>query len=199
MPKSQNPSRSLEIIVIWTFDTEFPTIFDKSCTFITFKSAVKLIQLGYGIFIFIYCIFLGTDTQSMTAYLYLSYFPGKKLVDGKGIGGRVRLTSVSERIDYFQCMYGRALRSDPDAMARATLAILSHHSTPDHTKCPSGEGSWLSTGCVAVTTPPTNLLPPAIVEIIKLVFMIKASVRSPTVFDPEHEQSLPWSIVEVYT
>ena len=27
---------------------EFPTIFNKSCTYITFKSAVKHRQLGYG-------------------------------------------------------------------------------------------------------------------------------------------------------
>ena len=48
MPKSGDLSRSLEINAIWTFDTEFPTIFNKSCTYITFKSAVKHIQLGYG-------------------------------------------------------------------------------------------------------------------------------------------------------
>ena len=29
-PKSEDLSRSLEIIAIWTFDTEFPTIFNKS-------------------------------------------------------------------------------------------------------------------------------------------------------------------------
>ena len=48
MPKSEDLSRSLEINSIWTFDTEFPTIFNKSCTYITFKSAVKHRQLGYG-------------------------------------------------------------------------------------------------------------------------------------------------------
>ena len=41
MPKSEDLSRSLEINASWTFDTEFPTIFNKSCTYITFKSAVK--------------------------------------------------------------------------------------------------------------------------------------------------------------
>ena len=41
MPKSEDLSRSLEINAIWTFDTEFPTIFNKSCTYITLKSAVK--------------------------------------------------------------------------------------------------------------------------------------------------------------
>ena len=48
MPKSEDLSRSLEINAISTFDTEFPTIFNKSCTYITFKSAVKHRQLGYG-------------------------------------------------------------------------------------------------------------------------------------------------------
>ena len=46
MPKSEDLSRSLEINAIWTFDTEFPTIFNKSCTYITFKSAVKHRQLN---------------------------------------------------------------------------------------------------------------------------------------------------------
>ena len=48
MPKSRDPSRSLEMKLIWSFDTEFPTIFNKPCTYITFKSAVKHRQLGYG-------------------------------------------------------------------------------------------------------------------------------------------------------
>ena len=48
MPKSEDLSRSLEINAIWTFDAEFPTIFNKSCTYITFKSAVKHRQLSYG-------------------------------------------------------------------------------------------------------------------------------------------------------
>ena len=34
MPKSEDISRSLEINAILTFDTEFPTIFNKSCTYI---------------------------------------------------------------------------------------------------------------------------------------------------------------------
>ena len=48
MPKSEDLRRSLEINAIWTFDTEFPTFFNKSCTYITFKSAVKHRQLGYN-------------------------------------------------------------------------------------------------------------------------------------------------------
>ena len=34
--------------LIWTFDTKFPTIINKSCTYITFKSALKHKQLSYG-------------------------------------------------------------------------------------------------------------------------------------------------------
>ena len=36
-PKSEDLNRSLEINAIWIFDTEFLTIFNKSCTYITFK------------------------------------------------------------------------------------------------------------------------------------------------------------------
>ena len=48
MLKSKDLSGPLEIKPIWTFDTEFPTIFNKSCTYITFNSAVKHRQLDYG-------------------------------------------------------------------------------------------------------------------------------------------------------
>ena len=48
MPKSKDLSRSLEIKPIWTLNTEFPTIFNKSCTYITFKSAVKDGHLSHG-------------------------------------------------------------------------------------------------------------------------------------------------------
>ena len=48
MPKSEDIGRSLEIRSIWTFDCEFPTILNKSYTYITFKSAVKHRQLSYA-------------------------------------------------------------------------------------------------------------------------------------------------------
>ena len=45
--------RSFEIKLIWTFDTEFPTIFNKTCKYITHRPitlnvAVKHRQLSYG-------------------------------------------------------------------------------------------------------------------------------------------------------
>ena len=52
MPKSEDLSRSLEINAIWTLDTEFPTIFIKSCTYITFKSAVNL-KKKYNVICFV--------------------------------------------------------------------------------------------------------------------------------------------------
>ena len=48
MAKSEGLSRLLEMNAIWTFATEFPTIFNKSCTYITLKSAVKHRQLRYA-------------------------------------------------------------------------------------------------------------------------------------------------------
>ena len=57
MPKSKDLSRSKEINAIWTFDTEFPTIFIKSCTYITFKSAVH-------IYIYIYIYISGNEPSS---------------------------------------------------------------------------------------------------------------------------------------
>ena len=50
MPKSEDLSRSLEINAIWTFDTEFPTIFNKSCTYITFKSAVQVSRIHIAVY-----------------------------------------------------------------------------------------------------------------------------------------------------
>ena len=38
MPKSKDLSRSLEIKPIWTLDTEFLIIFNKSCTYITLNT-----------------------------------------------------------------------------------------------------------------------------------------------------------------
>ena len=48
MPKSEDLSRSLEIKAIRILETEFPIIFNKSCTYITSKSAVKHRTPGYG-------------------------------------------------------------------------------------------------------------------------------------------------------
>ena len=45
--KSEDLSRSLRIKVIWTFDTGFPTIVNKTCTYITFKGSIKQYWLSW--------------------------------------------------------------------------------------------------------------------------------------------------------
>ena len=70
MPKSEDLSRSLEINAIWTFDTEFPTIFNKLCTYITFKSAVKHRYL----YVYIYPYFIERLPLFITELLYFQYW-----------------------------------------------------------------------------------------------------------------------------
>ena len=118
----------------------------------------------------------------MRCYSFIPFhFTGQKLCDGKTVGGKGRLTS--EPIDLFQTWYGAALRArrdDPEAMRTATIAILHHNSDPpDHRYCPTGERSWCRWKREPAVdhTPPTNLLPPAIVELIRPVFEALTDVR----------------------
>lgn len=70
-----------------------------------------------------------------------------RLPDGKGIGGKGRLTD--KLIDKLQVYYGKAIRQnshDIDCMQNAVMAIWYHTKStdenPDHDFCPPGEGSW---------------------------------------------------------
>ena len=72
---------------------------------------------------------------------------GKKLADGKTIGGRNRLTD--NLIDTFQRYYGKALRQnkgDLPGMEKAVKAIWHHYAStednPSHDFCPEGPDSW---------------------------------------------------------
>lgn len=72
---------------------------------------------------------------------------GQKLADGKGIGGKGRLTK--KRIDSFQVYYGRAIKENKGNVAeaqQAVQAILNHSMSTDrkpfHQYCPKGEISW---------------------------------------------------------
>lgn len=63
------------------------------------------------------------------------------LADGKGIGGKGRLTD--KRIDKLQVYYGKAIRQnthDIDCMQNAVMAIWHHSKStdeePDHDLCP---------------------------------------------------------------
>ncbi len=76
---------------------------------------------------------------------------GKRLEDGKNVGGKGRLTDV--KVNQLQRYYGRAIRSnvgDVEKMREAILAIL-HHSvqapdevplTQQHRYCPKDSSSW---------------------------------------------------------
>ena len=70
-----------------------------------------------------------------------------RLSDGKGIGGRGRLTD--KVIDNLQVYYGQAIRNNThiiEDMENAVLAIWHHtrstDANPDHDLCPEGETSW---------------------------------------------------------
>lgn len=72
---------------------------------------------------------------------------GKKLSDGKTIGGRNRLTD--NLIDTFQRYYGNALRKTKGnlpGMQKAVKAIWHHYAStkenPQHDHCPTGPTSW---------------------------------------------------------
>lgn len=66
---------------------------------------------------------------------------GQKLADGKGVGGKGRLTK--KRIDSFQVYYGRAIKENKGNVAeaqQAVQAILKHSMStdrkPSHQYCP---------------------------------------------------------------
>ena len=100
--------------------------------------------------------------------------------DGKGIGGRDRLTAV--RIDAMQNFYGKAIRDNKGnatAISKATHAILKHYSStpenPRHEDCPSGNESWCSYNRDLATGQTTHCpiqdpLPQAVVNVIQPTF-----------------------------
>ena len=110
-----------------------------------------------------------------------SFFnPGKKLDDGKLIGGTGRLTHNC--IDAMQNFYGKAIRDnkgDAAAMSKATHAILKHYSStlesPRHEDCPHGEDSWCSYNRDVATGHTTHVpikdpLPQAVVKVVQPTF-----------------------------
>ena len=100
---------------------------------------------------------------------------GKKLADGKTIGGRNRLTD--NLIDTFQRYYGKALRQnkgDLPGMEKAVKAIWNHYAstedTPLHDYCPEGPDSWCKWQCDQAngtnTFSPKNVAPAVMQEIL---------------------------------
>lgn len=114
-----------------------------------------------------------------TALIHIK-FSWKKLEDGKGIGGRGRLTAV--HIDAMQNFYGKAIRDNKGnaaAMSKATHAILKHYSStpenPRHADCPIGNESWYSYNRDLATghtkhCPIQDLLPRTVVNVIQPTF-----------------------------
>ena len=99
---------------------------------------------------------------------------GKKLSDGKGIGGAKRLTD--SMIDKLQNYYGMAIRSnihDLESMRRAVWATYFHELStdekPQHGLCPKGHDSW----CKFNRQEPNyqhHGLPLAVMEAIKPIY-----------------------------
>lgn len=100
---------------------------------------------------------------------------GIKLSDGKGLGGKGRLTDG--KIDVLQNYYGLAVRenlNDVNNMARSIKAVLYHvastESDPQHHLCPDGDDSWCGYKRDEETYEHKKGIPKCIVEVIEPVF-----------------------------
>lgn len=113
----------------------------------------------------------------MTLLTNINIILGKKLADGKAIGGVGRLTNI--QMDVIQGFYGSAIRrnlGDAKAMSKATMAILDRYSAATkHEKCPTGGQTWCSFQKdkfykTSNHKPIKNPFTPALVEVMKPVF-----------------------------
>ena len=100
---------------------------------------------------------------------------GLKLADGKGLGGKGRLTDG--KIDVLQNYYGLAVREnldDVDQMAKSIKASLYHVAStdlnPQHHLCPNGEDSWCGYKRDEESYKHKNGIPECIVKKIKPIF-----------------------------
>ena len=119
--------------------------------------------------------------MSFDIYSNQSLFLGKKLSDGKSLGGKGGGLTIT-KCDTIQNFYGKCIRdnkNDPTGMSKATIAILDHYSsTPDkprHDSCPQGINSWCSYNKdKALNThfhkPIKNALRPAVREVMLPLF-----------------------------
>ena len=98
---------------------------------------------------------------------------GKKLSNGKGLGGKGRLTTA--KIDTLQNFYGLAIRNN-EGNSEAKMAILDHYKEDTlHNHRPPGKGSWCSFQRNVATgssfhKPIKNPLPDTMVKVIKPLF-----------------------------
>ena len=103
---------------------------------------------------------------------------GRKSKDGKGIGGKQRLTGA--RINSYQVYYGKAIRSNlgnVDAARNAVLAIYYHSVStdeqPQHHLCPDNSQSWCGFYQSHRQNKPFKhkpALPAAVAEVVKAMF-----------------------------
>ena len=135
---------------------------------------------------------------------------GQKLSDGKPISGSGRLPD--RMIDLLQTYFGKAVREntgDLQHMAKATWAAIVHktlHDNPadQHRFCPQGEDSWCGWQLQQLGGPdytPTDLLPPAVFEVIKPIWaqltdkvLLEKCVRGATQNRNEAWNGMLWGI-----
>lgn len=102
----------------------------------------------------------------------------QKLSDGKGLGGKGRLTD--DKIDTLQQYYGKAIRKnleDTNQMKRAIWATFFHtlstDENPNHALCPKGVSSWCGYNKAQELNTiysHKNYLPEAIMKTIKPIY-----------------------------
>ncbi|XP_057304114.1 uncharacterized protein LOC130641359 [Hydractinia symbiolongicarpus] len=119
---------------------------------------------------------MGTGLRSL-----LKEFKGRKLSDGKSLGGRGGGLTIA-KCDVIQNFYGKSIRDnkgDAKAMSEAVWAILEHYSSssdePRHQRCPVGPTSWCSYNrdlCLGTNAhkPLKNPLRPAVRETLIPLF-----------------------------
>ena len=100
---------------------------------------------------------------------------GVKLLDGKGLSGKGRLTD--SKIDVLQNYYGLAIREnlhDVQEMAKAVKACLFHVASadenPQHHLCPEGNDSWCGYQRDSQTYQHKAGIPGPIVELVEPIF-----------------------------
>ena len=96
-----------------------------------------------------------------------------KLSDGKGLGGKGRLTDG--KVDMLQNYYGLAVRENIDDVNKMAIKAVVYHvastdSNPQHPLCPDGDDSWCGYKRDMESYKHKNGLPKCIVEIIQPVF-----------------------------
>lgn len=110
---------------------------------------------------------------------------GQKLVDGKSLSGKGRLTDAV--IDSFQVYYGKAIRENTDNVDKMRSAVwatylhkISRDDQPRHELCPVGEDSWCGYQRALVTGESythKHSVPEVVMKEIKSIFRDLTSIE----------------------